>query len=285
MKPIIVLQTDFSLTWGAVSSMKGVIAIVDPELRTEDLCHDIRSYDTWEASLSLNTVEPYWPKGTIFVSVVDPGVGTSRRASVALLKDGSYVVTPDNGTLTHLYHSVGIQAVREIDETRNRYHGTEDVSVFHGRDLFGYCAALLASGKITFEEVGPEYPLEDIVQCEEYQLKPVLKNKEASGFIMTGLKHFGGIQMNITNEEWKKCGFQEGDYVHTAIAYQNKVIFERDVKYARSFGYVKKGEPVLYCGSSLYLCLDCNQENFMEKYGVDTGRDWKISFTEPKQSK
>lgn len=285
MKPIIVLQTDFSLTWGAVSSMKGVIAIVDPELRTEDLCHDIRSYDTWEASLSLNTVEPYWPKGTIFVSVVDPGVGTSRRASVALLKDGSYVVTPDNGTLTHLYHSVGIQAVREIDETRNRYHGTEDVSVFHGRDLFGYCAALLASGKITFEEVGPEYPLEDIVQCEEYQLKPVLKNKEASGFIMTGLKHFGGIQMNITNEEWKKCGFVEGDYVHTAIAYQNKVIFERDVKYARSFGYVKKGEPVLYCGSSLYLCLDCNQENFMEKYGVDTGRDWKISFTEPKQSK
>ena len=284
-KPILVFQTDFTYKEAAVCAMYGVVKTVDRTLEIVTGTHDLPQYDIWSASYRLYQSVRFWPKGTIFVSVVDPGVGTSRRASVALLKDGSYVVTPDNGTLTHLYHSVGIQAVREIDETRNRYHGTEDVSVFHGRDLFGYCAALLASGKITFEEVGPEYPLEDIVQCEEYQLKPVLKNKEASGFIMTGLKHFGGIQMNITNEEWKKCGFQEGDYVHTAIAYQNKVIFERDVKYARSFGYVKKGEPVLYCGSSLYLCLDCNQENFMEKYGVDTGRDWKISFTEPKQSK
>ncbi len=278
MKPIIVLQTDFSESWGAVASMKGVIAIVDPELRVEDLCHEIRSYDTWEASLSLNSVEPYWPKGTIFVSVIDPGVGTSRKASVALLKDGCYVVTPDNGTLTHLMHSVGIQSIREIDETRNRYHGTETVSVFHGRDLFGYCAALLASGKITYEQVGPEYPVSDIVECEEYELKPVLQDHKASGFIMTGLKHFGGIQANITNEEWKHCGFQEGDAIHTEISYKEKVIFDRNVKYERSFGFVKKGEPVLYCGSSLYLCLDCNQENFMEKYGVDSGRDWKISF-------
>ena len=102
-------------------------------------------------------------KRTVFVSVVDPGVGTPRKASVALLKDGNYVITPDNGTLTHVYYNVGIEAIREIDETKNRYQGTENVSVFHGRDLFAYTAAKLASGQITFEEVGESYSLDDIV--------------------------------------------------------------------------------------------------------------------------
>lgn len=280
MKPIIVLQTDFSLSWGAVSSMKGVIAIVDPELRVEDLCHEIKNYDPWEASLSLNTAEAYWPKGTVFVSVVDPGVGTSRRASVALLKDGCYVVTPDNGALTHLMHTVGIQSIREIDETVNRYHNNESVSVFHGRDLFGYCAAKLASGKISFEEVGPEYPVNEIVECEEYNMKPILRAKKASGFIMTGLKHFGGIEVNITNEEWKSCGFEIGDPVHVVIKHNGETVVDRNVQYEKSFGFVKKGDPVLYCGSSLYLSLDCNQDNFMSIYGVDTCKDWTISFEE-----
>ena len=119
MKPSIVIQTDFSLSWGAVAEMKGVMKQVDPGLDLVDLCHEIRNFDPWEASLSLATVEPYWAPGTIFVSVVDPGVGTSRRASVALLKDGSYVVTPDNGSLTHLLHQVGIEEICEIDEKVN----------------------------------------------------------------------------------------------------------------------------------------------------------------------
>ena len=200
MKPIILLQTDFSNTWSAVASMKGVIKIVDRELEIHDLCHDIKMFDPWEASLSLNTCEPYWPKGTVIISVVDPGVGTSRKASVALLNDGTYVVTPDNGSLTHLKYSVGIKEIREIDETRNRYAAKENVSVFHGRDLFGYCGALLASGQISFEEVGESYPVEEVVECAEYHIKPELSENEAKCFVMTGLKHFGGIQFNITNK-------------------------------------------------------------------------------------
>ena len=125
MKPFVVIQTDFSLTWSAVSSMKGVMKIVDPTLQIEDITHDIKNFSPWEASMSLNTVEPYWPKGTVFVSVVDPGVGTSRKASVALLENGNYVVTPDNGALTHLLHRVGVKEIREIDETVNRFKGTE----------------------------------------------------------------------------------------------------------------------------------------------------------------
>lgn len=278
MKAIILLQTDFSNTWGAVASMKGVIKITDPELEIYDLCHDIKSFDPWEASLSLNTTEPYWPAGTVIVSVVDPGVGTSRRASVALLNDGTYVVTPDNGTLTHLKNGVGIAAIREIDETRNRYHAKEDVSVFHGRDLFGYCAALLASGKISFEEVGKEYPVSEVIECPEYYLKPEINGDQVETWIMTGLKHFGGIQLGITNDAWKHLGYEEGDRVRIRIAHEGTTVFDSIVPFAKSFGFVPKGEPVLYCGSSLYLSLDCNQDNFMSKYGIDTGKDWKVNL-------
>ena len=235
MKPCILLQTDFSLTWSAVASMKGVIKIVDSALDVQDICHEIKKFDPWEASMSLNTVEPYWPKGSIFVSVVDPGVGTERRACVALLNDGNYVVTPDNGTLTHLLYRVGVKAIREIDETINRYQGQEEVSVFHGRDIFAYCAARLASGCITFEQVGKEYPVEEIVTCEEFHKKPILGKRSASGFIQSGLKHFGGIQINITNEEWKQCGFELGDMVHTVIMYNGKAVFEKDILYVTGY--------------------------------------------------
>ena len=278
MKPALLLQTDFSTTWGAVASMKGVIKIVDPTLEIYDLCHDIKNLDPWEASLSLQTTEPYWPKGTVIVSVIDPGVGTSRKASVALLKDGTYVVTPDNGTLTHLKNGVGIAAVREIDESRNRYHAEEEVSVFHGRDLFGYCGALLASGKITFEEVGPEYPVEDVIECREYYFRPEIDGSRVKTWVMTGLKHFGGIEFGIKNEEWKKLGYAEGDPVHITISHKGETVFDRNVPFAKSFGFVPLGEPVLYCGSSLYLSLDCNCDNFMNKYGVDTGADWQAAL-------
>ncbi len=276
MKSIIVLQTDFSLEWPAVAEMKGVIKQVDRELEIEDSCHVIKSFDPWEASLNLHMVEPYWPAGTVFVSVVDPGVGTSRRASVAKLKDGNYVVTPDNGTLTHLKHTVGIVGIRKIDESINRYRPQEAVSVFHGRDLFAYCAARLAAGIITFEEVGPEYPVEEVVECPEYHLRPVLKPFYAEGFIMTGLKHFGGVQFNITNREWKERGFVEGDRVMVTIEHHGEIAFAQTVLFAGSFGFVAKGDPVLYCGSSMFLSLDCNQERFMQKYNIGTGKEWKV---------
>ena len=141
MKPCIVWQTDFGLSWGAVASMVGVCKQVDPELECIDITHEIEAYNILAASREIIYVEPFWPKGTVFVSVVDPGVGTDRRACVAKLHDGNYIVTPDNGTLTHLYYEVGIDEVREIDETVNRYHGTEAVSLFHGSDLFSYTAA------------------------------------------------------------------------------------------------------------------------------------------------
>ncbi len=282
MKPSIVIQTDFSLTWGAVAEMKGVMKQVDPELDLVDLCHEIRNFDPWEASLSLATVEPYWAPGTVFVSVVDPGVGTNRRASVALLKDGSYVVTPDNGSLTHLLHQVGIAEIREIDEKINRYHGPEEVSVFHGRDLFGYCAARLAAGVISFEKVGPAYPVSEIVECPEYDENPVLKPGLLEGWILTGNRHFGGILLNVTNEAFRKEGYSYGDRFQVTIMHEGLVCFDQIVPYEKSFGFVEKGKPVLYQGSSRYLALDLNCDNLMEAYRLDTGLAWKFRMEKMK---
>ena len=154
-KPILVFQTDFTYAEGAVSSMYGVVKTVDRALEIMDGTHKIPQYDTWSASYRLYQSLPFWPKGTIYVSVVDPGVGTKRRACVARTSDGHYVVSPDNGSLTHLKRYIGIEEVREIDESVNRLKSTRGTSVFHGRDLFGYTAARLASGIIDFEGVGP----------------------------------------------------------------------------------------------------------------------------------
>ena len=278
MKPFLLLQTDFSNTWGAVASMKGVIKLVDPALEIYDLCHDIRTFDPWEASLSLAAVEPYWPAGTVIVSVVDPGVGTARRSCVALLNDGTYVVTPDNGTLTHLKHGVGIKAVREIGP-EHRFPAKEEVSVFHGRDIFAYCAARLAAGQISFAEVGPEYPAAEAVECPEFSLTPEIHGDTVNTWLMTGLAHFGGVQFYLSNEAWERMGHREGESVRVTITCRGETVFDRAVLYGTSFGSVPVGEPVLYRGSSQYLSLDCNQDSFMRKFGVGFGKDWKARLS------
>ena len=119
MNPL-VFQTDFGLVDGAVSAMYGVAYSVEPELKIHDLTHDITPFHIWEASYRLIQTINYWPEGTVFVSVVDPGVGSDRKSIVVKTNSGRYIVTPDNGTLTHVIRLEGIETVREIDENINR---------------------------------------------------------------------------------------------------------------------------------------------------------------------
>ena len=171
MKSILVFQTDFTYKESAVSAMYGVVKSVDRELEIIDGTHEIPQYDTWSASFRLYQPMNFWPEGTVFVSVVDPGVGTPRKACVAKTVNGYYIVTPDNGSLTHVKAWVGITEVREIDESVNRLRGknTENTNVFHGRDVFAYCGARLASGIIDFEGVGLAYPVEEIITHPLYE--------------------------------------------------------------------------------------------------------------------
>src|ERR1700755_1415507 len=132
---ILVFQSDFGLKDGAVSAMKGVAMGVSPELRLFDLTHEIPAYNIWSAAYRLQQTVPYWPVGTVFVSVVDPGVGTERKSVVLKTKPGQYIVTPDNGTLTLIAESLGISEIREINEALNRRQDSKKSYTFHGRDV------------------------------------------------------------------------------------------------------------------------------------------------------
>lgn len=273
-KPNIVLQTDFGLTTGFVCSMYGVIKMIDDSLNIYDLNHEIRPFDMKQASYLLADTIPYWASGTVFVSVVDPGVGTSRKSCVAKLKNGSYVVTPDNGTLTAI--AAQIEEVREIDESVNRLPGSGKSGTFHGRDVYAYCGGRLAAGVIDFEGVGPTYP---ISQCVLFSTtEGVVSEGLAEGQIAGCLKHFGGMSSNISVENFEKTGIALGDVAHVTITKDGETLFDQDVLYHRSFGYVKIGEPILYNGSTTpYISLSLNQRSFTDKYlphVFDIGEDF-----------
>ena len=274
MKPCIVWQTDFGLKWGAVAAMRGVCKQVDPTLECVDITHEIEQYNILAASREIMYVEPFWPEGTVFVSVVDPGVGTDRRACVAKLKDGNYIVTPDNGTLTHLFYQVGIEEIREIDERVNRYPGTEDVAVFHGRDIFAYTAAKLAAGAIDFSGVGPAYPLEEIVLFNQDMIKAQVDGTTIKGIVSSVSDPFGSIALNILSADFKAAGYQHGEMVHVTLSYKGEVYFDKDVLYAKSFGYVDVGEPILFDSSTNYIELGINQGNFKDVFQVKAGSDY-----------
>lgn len=275
-KPLLVFQTDFTYKEGAISSMYGVVKSVDRTLEIFDGTHEIPHFDTWSASYRLYQYMRFWPKGTIFVSVVDPGVGTSRRACVARTKDGYFVVTPDNGALTHIKEFVGIEEVREIDEKVNRLKSTEGTSIFHGRDLFGYCAAKLAGGIITYEEVGPSYPVEEIVVHEIRRAK--LAPDRAEGIFEICDPNFGNLWSNIPVEEFLRNGFQYGDLLQVTIRHSGETVYSGRLPFAKSFGYVKKGEAVIYTNEMMKVAIAVSMGNFRETYQVDFGYDWTLEI-------
>lgn len=279
MKPILVFQTDFTYKEGAVSSMYGVVKTVDRELEIMDGTHELPQYDTWSASYRLYQSLQFWPEGTIYVSVVDPGVGTKRRACVAKTVDGYYIVTPDNGTLTHVKRMIGIEAVREIDETVNRLRGkgTEGVAIFHGRDLFGYTAARLASGIIDFEGVGPEYPVDEIVEHEI--LEPVAKPGKVEGIFEINDPNFGNLWTNIPLNVFQEAGFAYGDYVNVIVKHEGTPVFAEKVLFHKSFGYAEKGEPMIYNNELMKVAMAVSQGSLCEKYGLSYGSDWTVEFT------
>ena len=260
MKPCIVLQSDFGLSTGLPASMTAVIAKTDPEIRVYDLCHEVREYDIRQAGSILASTFQYWPDGTIFVSVVDPGVGTNRKSCVALMDNGSYVVTPDNGTLSLLYDRIG--SVREIDEAVNRIPGSDEHHTFHGRDVYAYTAARLASGIISWEQVGPEYPREDLVRFE--MPKSEIADGCACGEITGAHDHFGNVSISIPNEMIKEIGIGLGDMCRVEIYKEDDILYDKQMMFHKSFGWVATGEPILNESSNDYVEISINQGSFCE---------------------
>lgn len=271
--PAVVFQTDFGLKDGAVAEMKGVVLSVDPSLQIFDISHEIPQYNIWEAAYRLNQAAAFWPQGTVFVSVVDPGVGTERKSIVLKTKSGHYFVSPDNGTLTLVAKSLGIDEVREIDEKVNRRKGSENSNTFYGRDVYAYTAARLAAGKISFEGVGKKLPQE--VVSINYQ-EANLTNGAISGNIPVLDIQYGNVWTNIPDSLIYKAGWNYGHELTIEILYKDSSVYKSQVPLVKTFGSVPEGKPMAYFNSLMNFSLAINQGSFSNKYDIFSGPEWTI---------
>ncbi|WP_120875255.1 SAM hydrolase/SAM-dependent halogenase family protein [Helicobacter pylori] len=271
----LILQTDFSLKDGAVSAMKGVAFSVDSNLKIFDLTHEIPPYNIWEGAYRLYQTASYWPQGSVFVSVVDPGVGTKRKSVVLKTKNGQYFVSPDNGTLTLVAQTLGIDSVREIDEKANRLKGSEKSYTFHGRDVYAYTGARLASGAITFEQVGPE--LSPKVVEIPYQKAKATKG-EVKGNIPILDIQYGNVWSNISDKLLNQAKIKLNDTLCVTIFKGSKKQYEGKMPYVASFGDVLEGQPLVYLNSLLNVSVALNRDNFAQKHQIKSGADWNIDI-------
>lgn len=276
MKQALVFQSDFGLSDGAVSAMYGVALKVAQDLKIFDITHDIPPYNVWEASYRLVQTLGYWPEGTVFVSVVDPGVGSNRRSVVAKTKSGHLVVTPDNGTLTHVQAFYGIEAVRLLDERKNRLAGSELSYTFHGRDVYAYTGARLAAGLITFESVGEALGPDCLVQLP---MVPAQREGDiVSGTIDALDVRFGSLWSNIPHKLFEGLNIPYGGRVEVSIRNDTREVYRNTMTYARSFADVNVGEPLVYINSLLNVAVAINQGSFSRAYNIGTGLSWKIAI-------
>ena len=276
MKNALVFQTDFGLDDGAISAMEGVSFGVSRDLNIRHLTHNIPQYNIFDASYRLYQAINYWPEGTVFVSVVDPGVGSSRKSVVAKTVTGQYIVTPNNGTLTHINKFVGITELREISERTNRLEHSELSYTFHGRDVYAYTGARLASDTIDMEGVGPKMELDEVVQLELFGCKEIENGVMGQVDILD--VRFGSLWTSIPYEEFKKCGFEFGDTVLVTIYNRDKIAYTGQIVYGRSFADVPVSSPIIYMNSAYHIAVAINQGSFAKAYGIGVGSDWKITM-------
>jgi len=273
MKQLIVLQTDFTFKEGAVAVMKGVIKSVDRDLEILDLTHEIPQYDTYSASFRLRQVVPFYPKGTVFVSVVDPAVGSARKACIALTKSGHYIVTPDNNTLTHLDRYLGLAEVREIDK-KWRYQSDYASEVFHGRDVFAYVGALLASGQVEFESFGKTYSDYQVIHYP----RPSLSSKKLTGILEICDPNFGNVWTDIPTSALTHLNLKQGDRIAITIAFEGKTILNQTLVSGSTFSNVPLNAPVLYNNELGCLALALNQNDYRMTHKIGFGPSWSITL-------
>lgn len=276
MSYALVLQSDFGLSDGAVSAMYGVAHSVSPSIPIFDLTHDIPQYNIWEASYRLLQTVPYWPGNTVFVSVVDPGVGTNRKSIVVKTESNHIIVTPDNGTLTHLHESIGISTARIIDEKVNRLPMSGESHTFHGRDIYAFTGARIASNKICFEEVGPPYSIDSVTKLP-------LTEASISNGVLTGAidildVRFGNVWTNIKRELFLQLGVHYGDTLEVTIQNDTRNVYKNMMTFGRSFADISVGEPLIYVNSLDHLGIAINQGSFANAYSIGTGSNWRISI-------
>jgi S-adenosylmethionine hydrolase len=271
----LVMLTDFGTQDGAVSAMKGVAYSVSQDLLISDLSHENPSI--FVGAYRLYQAEQFWPPGTVFVTVVDPGVGTSRLSVVLKTRTGHYFVGPNNGLLSLVAERDGIEGLRQIDERINRRKGSDDSHTFHGRDVFAYTGARLAAGVISFEQVGP--PLMDKSLISIPYRKPEHSGNTVKGIIPVLDVQFGNVWTNIPKALFDELKVGVGDSVRVRIFHNDQLIDEAVAPYERTFGDVPLSRPLVYVNSLLNLAVALNQASYAASHKIDSGPDWFIELS------
>jgi S-adenosylmethionine hydrolase len=278
MHKILVLQSDFGIVDGAVSAMIGVALSVDDTIRVFDLSHSITPFDIYEASYRLFQSLQYWPKGSVFVSVVDPGVGSERSSVAVLTRSGHIVVTPNNGSLSHLKRFIGLEEIHLIDVEKNRRQGAPNQSyTFDGRDLYAYVGARLASEIIDLSDVGPKIEEQGLVELELPESR--FENGQLTGSVEILDERYGSIWTSILVEDFLKFKPSYGETFSVTVMHENVVSFQENVTYGRAFNTVAVGELVLYVSSLSRMAIAINQGNLSETYAIQTGLDWIVTIS------
>src|SRR5438874_2166856 len=255
--PTIVFMTDFGVANDAVAICKAVMLGIAPDARIMDITHQVTPYSIEEGARLLQGVTPYYPAGTVFVVVVDPGVGTSRKAIVVKSKKGQYFVLPDNGLITPVIDRDGLESAREITNTDWMIQSPIS-STFHGRDIFSPVAAHLAAGG-DFVLVGPEV-------SQLVRLNPkagIVTDKGIAGDVIALDDPFGSLVTDIPGDEFTKLAYRFGDKVPLLINRQLVTL-----PYVKTFMEVPVGEPLLYVDSRGRVGIAINQGNYSKQFGV-----------------
>jgi S-adenosylmethionine hydrolase len=257
--PTIVFMTDFGVVDDSVAICRGVMYGIMPGVRIVDLTHQVTPFSISDGARFLYGATPYYPSGTVFVVVVDPGVGSSRKAIVARSKRGQYFVLPDNGVITLVEQRDGIAAVREITNPQWMI-GSKLSSTFHGRDIFSPVGAHLARGD-DWTTVGPELAVKDLVRLD---LKAAnLNERGLSATVIATDGPYGNLVTNIDGEDFLKLGYQRGQVVPVRIGDK-----ELKLKFVKTFSDVPLNQPLLYIDSRGRLALAVNQNSFAATYAI-----------------
>jgi S-adenosylmethionine hydrolase len=255
----VVFMTDFGVLDDSVALCKGVMYSIAPELRIVDLTHEVTPFSILDGARFLYGASTYFPAGTVFVTVIDPGVGSTRKAVVVKTKRGQYFVLPDNGLMTLVQDRDGIEAAREITN-RDWMIGAALSSTFHGRDIFSPVGAHVAHGG-DWTSVGPEVDAKKLVRLDLVASK--LDENGLSGEVIATDGPFGNLVTNISGEDFLKLGHGRGQNVHVTIGKT-----EMNIPFVRTFSDVPPKKPLIYIDSRGHLALAVNQGSFAATYSI-----------------
>ncbi len=264
---VIGFMTDFDVKDDAVGICKAVMDGIDPGVRIIDITHQSEPYNIAMGARFLAGSAPYFPKDAVFVVVIDPGVGSARKAIVAKSKAGQFFVVPDNGLLTLIQDRDGIVEVHEITNPAWMI-GSGISSTFHGRDIFSPAGAHAARGD-DWTQAGPALDVSKLVRLD-------LKNAtvDAAGLhgqVIGTDGPFGNLVLNVPAETFAQLGYKTGDPVPVTLAGKSYVF-----PLVKTFSDVPMGKDLFYIDSRGRLSLGINQGNFSKTYKVGEGAELSI---------